>query len=299
VEHLRALAVLVERPVPEHRRIAATLGIDEHATPSDYSDLFLFQLYPYASVYLGAQGMLGGDARDRIAGFWRVLGLVPPSEPDHLAVMLALHARLIELEHAAVGEARTRWRRVRHAHLWEHLMSWLPPWLAALDEIAPAPYRSWGRLLDAALAQEAVAIGPAGGLPRHLAEAPPVIDPREQGLDPFLSSLLAPARSGMILTRADLAGAAADLGLSLRAGERRYALRALLAQDTPATLGWLRSKCEAWRERLAPMRAIGGMVIDHWIERAGRIAELLGTLELDSTEALHATGPGDESHSQR
>ena len=64
---------------------------------SAYMDLFGFQLYPYASVYLGSEGMLGGEARDRIAGFWRAIGEPPPSEPDHLAVLLALYARLCEL----------------------------------------------------------------------------------------------------------------------------------------------------------------------------------------------------------
>ena len=53
--------------------------------------------------------MLGGEARDRIAGFWRALGLVPPPEPDHLAVMLGLYA----------GQPGARaWRRYisEHAH---------------------------------------------------------------------------------------------------------------------------------------------------------------------------------------
>ena len=293
MEHLRALAALVEPPAPEHRRIAAALGLEEAATPAVYADLFLFQLYPYASVYLGAEGMLGGESRDRIAGFWRALELVPPDEPDHLSVMLALHARLIELECAASATMRPLWRRARHAHYWEHLMSWLPAWLTALDAIAPLPYRAWGRLLESTLAEEGDTIGPAAALPRHLAVAPALSDPRAEGLESFVASLLAPARSGMIVTRADLARAAADLRLGLRAGERRYALQALLAQDAPAILDWLRRAAVQWMARHETARTWRGLVADHWVTRSSRTAALLGQLRNASMEVLHATGVGD------
>lgn len=299
MEHFRALAALVEPPAPEHRRIARALGLVEGGSPADYSDLFLFQLYPYASVYLGAEGMLGGESRDRIAGFWRALDLVPPAEPDHLAVMLALHARLGEMERSAAPDAQPAWRRARHAHFWEHLMSWLPAWLDALVDVAPAPYRAWGRLLESALAEEGATIGPAVALPRHLEEAPPVGDPRLEGLEPFVAALLAPARSGIILTRADIARAAADLGLGLRAGERRYALHALLSQNPPATLAWLRGACDAWRTRHRASRHIGGIVTDHWIERADHTGALLRELEIESMEVVHVAGAGNESGSHR
>jgi len=293
VEHFRALATLVEPPAPEHRRIARALGLLETGSPREYSDLFLFQLYPYGSVYLGAEGMLGGASRDRMAGFWRALDLVPPAEPDHLAIMLALHAQLGDLESSAPDDHAPAWRRARHAHFWEHLMSWLPAWLDTLLRIAPAPYQAWGRLLASVLAEEAATIGPAAVLPRHLAEAPPISDPRLEGLDPFVASLLAPARSGVILTRFDLARAAADLQLGLRAGERRYALRALMAQDLPSTLEWLRVTSEEWRTRHDASRRVGGIVADHWIERADRTAALLRELEMESMEVLHAAGARD------
>ena len=85
--------------------------------------------------------MLGGEARDRIAGFWRALRQEAPSEPDHLAVMLAFYARLTE-EEAGCREARTReaLHRARKAFLWEHLLSWLPPYLAKVADLAPSFY---------------------------------------------------------------------------------------------------------------------------------------------------------------
>src|SRR5262249_55202817 len=59
------------------------------------------------------------------------------------------------------------------------------------------------------------------------------------GAGAFVSGLLAPVRSGIVLTRADLARAARDLGLGLRMGERRFILETLLAQDAGPMLVWL------------------------------------------------------------
>src|SRR3982751_5490214 len=130
MELFRALAVLVEPPVAEAARVAEALELGPMPGAATYTELFVFELYPYASVYLGAEGMLGGEARDRVAGFWRALGETPPAEPDHLSLMLALYARLVEMEeHAAVGVRRETWRGARKAFLWEHILSWLPLYL--------------------------------------------------------------------------------------------------------------------------------------------------------------------------
>ena len=88
MELFRALGSLVETPTPETASVAALLDLGPVPDPAEHSDLFLFQLYPFASVYLGVEGQLGGEARDRVAGFWRSLDEVPPAEPDHLAAMI-------------------------------------------------------------------------------------------------------------------------------------------------------------------------------------------------------------------
>ena len=95
MELFRALAVLAEPPErPEVARLAELLDLGEPPSASEYTETFVFQLYPYASVYLGAEGMLGGEARDRVAGFLSALGLAPPHEPDHLSTLLATYAQL-------------------------------------------------------------------------------------------------------------------------------------------------------------------------------------------------------------
>jgi hypothetical protein len=312
VELFRALAVLAEPPGrPGAARVAEALGLGSLPEASAYTDTFIFRLYPYASVYLGAEGMMGGEARDRVAGFLAALGQTPPAEPDHLALMLGTYARLAEAE-GAEGEARRGeyLRGARRAFLWEHLLSWLPVYLDKLARVAPAFYRRWGELLRAALDAEAEALGAQAALPLHLREAPGLVDPRapsskdpraSSSQDPrssfseesrissseeFLRTLLAPARSGVILVRDDLARVAGELGTGLRAGERLYALRSLMGQDAGGVLGRLADEAERWESLHLRRREAHGQVAEWWASRAASTARLLRELSADAGAAL-------------
>jgi len=272
MELFRSLAVLAEPPGPETERLAELLDLPRAPAAWEFTDLFVEQLYPYASVYLGPEGKLGGAARGLIAGFWRALGQTPPAEPDHLSLLLGLYAHLRDLQDAAQeGPAREAWRRARTALLWEHLLSWLPSWLGKLQQIGPEPYRAWGDLLAEALAGEAGALLLPHELPLHLQDAPELEAPGPGGGARFLEQLLAPVCTGFILTRTDLARAADDLRLGLRAGERRYALEALLSQDAAAVLGWLAAEAES----VPPVARLGGIASEFWQRRAERAAQVL------------------------
>jgi TorA maturation chaperone TorD len=288
MEIFRALAVLAEPPDRAGAaRVAAALGLGELPGAAEHTELFVFQLYPYASVYLGAEGMVGGEARDRVEGFWRALGQGPPAEADHLAVMLAAYARLAELEEAD-GEASANWRGARRAFLWEHLLSWLPAYLDKLSGVAPPFYRRWGELLDEALRSEARAHGPAPAtLPLHLRAAPGLSRPEERGAEEFLRSLLAPARSGMILTRADLRRAARALGVGARPGGRVFTLKSLLGQDSAAVLGWLAAEAEGWAARHAARGEVLGAVAAWWESKAQTTAEFLK--EIQTATGTHSS----------
>jgi TorA maturation chaperone TorD len=282
IELLRALAVLCEPPAEGHARLAAALELPAPPTAAEHTDLFVLQLPPYASVHLGPEGMLGGEARDRAAGVWRALGLVPPAEPDHLATLLGLYATLGARESPVPPFARA-------VVLHEHLLSWLDPWLAKVAEIGAPAYRAWGELLAAALRGEAERLLEGDEpLPTQLAPAAPLEPPERTGGDAFLDALLAPARSGLILTRDDLVRAARDTGLALRVAERRYVLRNLLAQDAPATLEWLEQ--EARRAADRPARVAPGAIARHWRQRAEGTARVLAHArrQAEEREVTHA-----------
>jgi len=282
MEVFRALGVLAEPPQAETERLVDLLRLDRSPTPEEYTELFLFQLYPYGSVYLGTEGMLGGDARDRVAGFWRVLQEPPPPEPDHLAIMLAMYAHLSELEDEAaeVGAAgvgarqHAALRRARAAYLWEHLLSWLPVFLDKVQEIAPSPYRAWGRVLTEVLIQESRRQPLPDSLPLHLRATAPLGENPGSWQD-LLDGLLAPVRSGIILTKADLARAARHTGLALRAGERRFSLEALLSQDAEAMLQWMADEATSWVDRHQRRESWLPSISREWARRAAQTGKLL------------------------
>ncbi|MDT5295687.1 MAG: hypothetical protein QOJ76_2567 [Acidobacteriota bacterium] len=297
MELFRALAVFVEPPDrPEAARLAALLGLGE--TPpsvADYTETFVFQLYPYASVYLGAEGMLGGEARDRIAGFLAALGQTPPPEPDHLALMLGTYAELAESEELERDARRRAYlRNARRAFLWEHLLSWLPVYLDKLEQIAPPFYRRWAALLGAALQAETVALGARNppdaqnargaydALPLHLREASALADPRASSSEEFLQTLLTPARCGMILTRVDLARIARDLRRGIRAGERLFALRSLMGQDAAGVLDRLAAEADAWESLHLRRSDAHGCIAVWWAARARATATLLRELKTEA-----------------
>lgn len=300
-ELIRALAALAEEPREEHRRLAELLGLAPEPETGTYTELFLMNLHPYASVHLGAEGMLGGEARDRVAGFWRALGMSPPAEPDHLGALLGLLAAVAEREAEEDDPPRRALlTRARSALVWEHLLPWTPPLLERIRETGDAYYRGWAELLLDVLREERDALTvDRDDLPVHLAEAPPLPDPRDAvdagGAEgdggtgeAFLRALLSPVRSGMLLTRRDLARGAQVLGLGMRQGERLYILKALLAQDATATLSWLASEARAQRRRHRADPTWDETLKTFWEGRAESAAGLL--------EELAATSEGETDH---
>jgi hypothetical protein len=280
---VRAIGTLCEPADPRHGPIAAALGLPGGPAAGDYAEVFLFGAYPYASVYLGAEGMLGGEARDRVAGFWRALGLTPPPEPDHLAALLGLYAALIDAEETAPDAARSALcRSSRKALLWEHLLSWLPPYLGKVVELAPPYYAAWARLLGTVLRDEAAEVGRQPELPLQL-RAAPGLPASDEPHAAWIAALLCAVRTGVVLTRADLRRGARELGLGSRVAERAYMLRAMLEQDAPGTASWLageaRRAAAGHREREAELGAVAGF----WRERAEGAEAALRTVPMPAS----------------
>ncbi len=322
----RALAALVGPPSRERRRLAEALELGSPPGPEEYTEVFLLQLPPFASVYLGAEGMLGGEARDRVAGFWRAVGRRPPAEPDHLGLLLALYASLLDEGEGAestgagtdrpldpahpkgseAGGTAVERRLARHARktlFYEHLACWLPPYLLSIQEVAEPFYHRWAELLMEVLVREGEELGGNGELAVHLAEAPeleedpPRVEPSDMssgsgkvgstkaeagGGHPkatdLASQVLTPVRSGLILTRADLVRGARGRELPLRIGERRFALRQMLAAEPFATLEWLEEEARRWirlhQSWALVARGAGGF----WQARAHRAEEVIREL---------------------
>jgi hypothetical protein len=282
-ELFRSLGAVVLTPPPANRALCAALDLPI-PTGVEHTDAFVLSAPPHGAIHLGPEGKLGGEGLDRIGGFWRVLGLQAPEDADHLGALLMLYAELGEAEQNASAEhGRAQLNRTRAALFHEHIWSWAPGYLLAVGELGIASVAAWARLTEQALRAEYADLGPAEMLPLALRAAPPGLGAVDS-LDETLDALVAPIRSGFVLTYRDLANCAHQVGLGLRRGERRYALKAMLEQDAPGTLIWLGARARWWSDRCSSAPRKTNDPCAWWSRRAANTARVLETLVAERTD---------------
>lgn len=242
-ELLRALGSVSESP--PRTELASSLDLGPVPPVSEHTEVFLMQLHPVASVHLGAEGMLGGEAAARVAGFWRTLGISPPNPPDHLSPLLAGYAELQAEASRCEGKRHQSITRAAQVLLWEHLASWAPVFLQAVISLGQTFYALWAELTLQALVEETGCVPEWDALPTALRLAPePLIEdlPRPE----LVRQLLSPIRSGVVVTRDDLRRACGQLSIGMRQGERAYVLSSMLDQDAGSTLAWMADHARVW-----------------------------------------------------
>jgi len=289
-ELFRSLGAVILTPPPGNRAVCEALDLPI-PTGVEHTDAFVLSVPPHGAIHLGPEGKLGGEGLDRVAGFWRVLGLQAPEDADHLGALLMLYAELGEAEEVAPDErGRARLHRARTALFHEHIWSWAPGYLLAVTELGIASVSAWARLTEQALRAESAELGAAELLPLALRAAPPGMDPADS-FDDTLDALVAPIRCGVVLTNRDLATCAKHVGVGFRRGERRFALRAMLEQDAPATLAWLSAHARWWSQRQPAAQPGENDPCQWWSLRAANTARVLETLAAEATSTPSVSVP--------
>ncbi|GAA4689418.1 molecular chaperone TorD family protein [Nocardioides nanhaiensis] len=284
-ELLRALGAAVLTPAPGNREVCHALDL---AAPSgaEHTGVFVLAAPPHAAIHLGPEGQLGGEGLDRVAGFWRALGLRAPEDADHLGTLLMLYAELGTAESTTPDERLSaQLQRSRTALLHEHLWSWAPGYLAAVESLGVPATTAWADLTLQALQAEVVDNPTPALLPLALRSAPPGLQ-ADDSLEDTLDVLVTPIRSGYVLTQRDLQVGATRADVGFRRGERRYALKAMLQQDPRATLAWLGEHASAWS---AIHARTGHDATSTWRDRADRTAQVLVSL-LEEQPATRSRG---------
>ena len=252
------LGELIEAPGPEQVRLARVLGLPGEPTRLDFTQLFVVQLFPYASIYLSADGLAGGPAKDLIGDYWKIMQRSVPVEVDHAATLLRAYGTLPDLPNLTT--------QIRDTFYWENLASWLPLFLTRVGTLGSTFYRAWAVLTLDALEAEAAELGECAMLPLPLRNAP--MPPSISNGAAYVDSLFAPAVSGLILSRADLGRCAQENNLTIRFADRRYTLKLMLAQRPAVVCGWLKAEAERQAEELACLPDAFAIVRDYWQARA-------------------------------
>jgi hypothetical protein len=212
--------------------------------------------------------------QEHIAGFWRILHQPVPRDPDHVATLFSTYAQLTQrVENGAEPYLQELARQMRHAFLWEHIISWILPFTARVRELSSQTYGGWATLVLDALEAEAVQAGQPALLPLHLRKAPAL--PSNPNMSELVATLFTPACSGVILTRADITRCARDLGIEIRVAERRYTLTTLFMQEPARVRQWLASEARRQADQMHAVAEPFRMIAGHWEQRALATATLI------------------------
>jgi TorA maturation chaperone TorD len=276
------------------------------ALAAEHQALFGHEVFPFAGVFMGAEGLVGeGSTAVLVREGYAAVGVehATASSPDHLGQVLHLLATLADAElearaHRDAADVHTleRWQR---RVLDEAVLPWMPPLWAAL---AGQPPSVWTRAVELAMGVLARHRAELGGLalategPGHgAAPVHAVLDEPRTGLAAVARALVTPARSGVYLARRDLEALARRCDLPRGFGSRRDLLERLLRvaaeyQALPRLLDELRRLLEARDDAYAGLAAEPGLAayVPPWRTRLASSLQLVARLR----EAVPASGEG-------
>jgi len=272
----RLLVRAMDTPGRAHHDLFAALDLAApdalEAYQAAHAEAFVTQCAPYVSIYVSETGQIGGEAAARVSDFRCLLGAtVDAGAPDAIADVLADYADLVAL---AADDAQAA--HARRAMFWEHIAPWASVFADAVLRSAPPPYDGWAGLLQTALHAEAASLPAPPAQALHLRSAPEWIAPAENATHADVArALLVPVTTGVVLTRADLAAAGAELAIALPVGGRAFLLETLFRADTPATEAWLAAEAARQADARAVDAETLGETARFWAERAFATEERL------------------------
>lgn len=212
---LSAETLPVVQQIPE---LAATLPetVDLERAASDHYRLFGLNLFPFQSVFLDSNGLVGGTEADGVAAAYAECGFVPltpDTSVDHVGQELACLAFLCAAEADALEDQQPailqRIQRLQKRFLDHHLLRWLPPLACALQRQQAPFYATLAELLLGLVDSQLTMLAESHALaaetaPFHLPDPPDLLAKGETSLRDIAIYLLRPAWCGMLLTRQEL-----------------------------------------------------------------------------------------------
>ena len=244
-----------------------------------YTDLFLLNVYPYGTAYIDPSGELNGPAAWQAARRYEDRGFRPPElfevgAPDHVGLCLGY------LEHLARGGQED-------LEFSSFLLEWVPVCCLAVEREPSAHpfYRAVAAATRRRLMEDIPESVSRASEPEE--SAPESTDPEEEvDLSHIVRFLLAPARSGLFLSRARLGQLARAAGMRLPFGSRFDVARMLYqtaGEDGKvgtvldllgAELAVWEAAYRAWAEehrRWSPLAA-------KWLHRTGETGRMIGQM---------------------
>jgi TorA maturation chaperone TorD len=210
---------------------------DEEELAAAHYDLFGLNVFPYASIFLHGDMMIGTAVTNSIQNFYHEVGFTDYASDmaDHIGNLFGLLGYLSAAEADAFEDHKVaEARRMQHLQL-RFLNDYLLPWLPALTKAVQQQGSSlYGSLLELSLdfvtaqynqlQENSVGDAPAFRLPR----SPNLLDNEKTGLRDIAEYLLIPVYAGFYLSRDDVRRLGSEHDLPHGFGKRKQILTNLL-----------------------------------------------------------------------
>lgn len=280
--------------IPDLAEATDLNNYDADKAGSEHYNLFGFNVFPYASVFLDETATLGGPISQNVLSFYHGSGFdvsLESESPDHIALQLQFLAFLCAAEEEAIQDDLVQValsiNQLQRRFLDEHLLSWLPAFAPAIRQQGD---RFYTRLADLTLetvlhhreALENDLLAPEAVF--ALPPAPDLLDDLKTGLKDIAAYLIIPAYSGLYLGRGDIIRLARNHSLPRGFGSRAQMLTNLLRSaadydQIPTLLEEIQVLVSIWKQAYhVQMDSTSARFASIWLNRLESTEKLLRSL---------------------
>lgn len=217
---------------------AVPAGATPDLLAADFQHLFGFNLFPYESLFVGDEGLLGGRGSEQVAAIYQQSGWTAPQTvpADHIGAELAFLAFLCQQETVAwrlddPGRVN-HWQQQQYHFLQTHLARWIGPLTIAITQQQTPFFINLAHLIMALLNQHYGQLNTASfARPSLLAGYPQstiALDHEQTTLNDITTYLLTHCYSGFFLSRDVIGQMGQAVGVPAGFGSRHQMLSDLL-----------------------------------------------------------------------
>ena len=279
------------------------MNYDQNEAAATHHALFRFNIFPYQSIFWDGSGLLGGVESERVRTAYLESGF-ETAEPDHIASELRFLAFLCAAEAEArqdgLPDIAAKCQARQATFLSDHLLTWLPPFVIALERSGQPFYAALAILTLDFVADHAANLDLTGwqsqiaqnlsGL--SLPEPPTLLTNEKTGLKDIARYLITPPHSGLYLSREAIGDLARAHDLPRGFGGRQQMLSNLLYtavqyDSLPTVLTGLQAILDAWHNDYAKINdkyAHLTPFLTPWQERLAKTAVLRQDIQTSLTE---------------
>lgn len=264
-------------------------GKSESEYGAEHYQLFGRNVFPFEAIFLGIDGLLGGEITDSVTTFYQSLGFSAPIDEnaDHLSVELTLMAFLSGAESDAIADNVThqiqRMRQLQRRFLDEHLLRWLPACVSAIQQQGKSDYQDVASQILALTIEHRTQLGDDLMMTEsafQLPDVPDLINDEKTSLRDIASYLLTPSYTGFFLSSDDIKRLGAQFRLPHGFGKRQQILTNLLrtASDYGAfgdVIESLKQMAERWLAFYEGLDQLPDIIKNEWIARLKLSIEML------------------------